>query len=89
MTNDEWNAQNHKYLADFVKDTEVDHGDMTGIVKATIVQFLMNLKRNFNLTASKSQGYLTREELIECQIEELRRCIIDLQSLLTTKESTQ
>ncbi len=89
MTNEEWREQNHKYLADFIKDTEGEQGDMTGSVKATIVQFLMNLKRNFNITASQNDGYLSRDELINCQIEELRRCVIDLQGLLTTKEVTQ
>ncbi len=89
MTNEEWLKENHQYLENFVKGTEHDHGDMTGCVKVTLVQFLKNLKRNFNITASEHDGYLTREQLIQCQIEELRRCIVDLQGLLNTKEVTQ
>ncbi len=89
MTHEEWNRQTHDYLADFIKDTETDYGDMTNSVKATIAQFLMNAKRNFNIVASKHDGYLTSDELINCQIESLRRCIIDLQRILTTKEVMQ
>lgn len=84
-----WIKRNHDYLADYVKHTKDEQGDMTGSVTATIVQFLMNVKRNFNLKAAKNEGMLSRDEIILAQIEELKGCIIDLQQILNIKEEVQ
>lgn len=89
MTNDEWRKANHQYIEQFLNQTQDDKSDITGTVKATIAQFLQNVKRQFNLIAEANQGILTREDLIQSQIDQLRVCIIDLQAILTTKEGKQ
>jgi hypothetical protein len=47
------------------------------------------VKRQFNLIAEEKKGILTREDLIQTQIDQLRVCVIDLQRVLTTKEGKQ
>jgi len=89
MTNDEWKKANHDYIQKFLSDTVDDESDITGTVKATIAQFLVNVKRQFNLVADENGGVLTRKDLIQCQIDQLRVCVIDLQNVLTTKEGKQ
>ncbi len=89
MTNDEWRKANHDYIQEFMTDTIDDPSDVTGTVKATIAQFLVNIKRQFNLLADANNGLLTRKDLIQAQIDQLRVCVIDLQAVLTTKEGKQ
>jgi hypothetical protein len=89
MTNDEWRKANHQYIEQFLNQTQDDKSDITGTVKATIAQFLVNVKRQFNLIAEEKKGILTREDLIQTQIDQLRVCVIDLQRVLTTKEGKQ
>jgi hypothetical protein len=86
MTNDEWRKANHDYLQKFLTNTAADDSDITGTVKATMAQFLSNVKRQFNLIANENEGILSRDDLIQSQIDQLRVCIIDLQAILTTKE---
>jgi hypothetical protein len=89
MTNDDWRKANHDYLQKFLTNTAADDSDITGTVKATIAQFLSNVKRQFNLIANENEGILSRDDLIQSQIDQLRVCIIDLQAILTTKEGKQ
>ena len=89
MTNEEWRKANHKYLQNFLTNTAGDDSDISGSVIATIAQFLVNVKRQFNLIAIEQDNVLTRDDIIQSQIDQLRVCIIDLQAILTTKEGKQ
>jgi hypothetical protein len=89
MTNQEWQKANHDYIQKFLTETADDKSDITGTVKATIAQFLVNIKRQFNLLADANNGVLTKQDLIQSQIDQLRVCVIDLQAVLTTKEGKQ
>lgn len=89
MTNEEWKKANHDYLYKFITGTEQDESHITGTVKATMAQFLSNVKRQFNLIANMQDGILSTQDLIQTQIDQLRICVIDLQALLTTKEGKQ
>lgn len=57
MTNDEWRKANHEYLQKFLTGTETDESDITGTVKATMAQFLSNVKRQFNRSRKKTLQY--------------------------------
>ncbi len=82
MTPKEFNQQNHEFLADFVKNTKDDYGNISTGVIATIVQFLMNLRVEFNIIADENDGTISKRDLINIQIKELRQCIVDLQQHL-------
>ncbi len=89
MTNEEWQKANHDYLQKFLTNTAADDSDITGSVKATMAQFLTNVKRQFNLIANEQDDVLTRTDIVQTQIDQMRVCIIDLQAILTTKEGKQ
>jgi hypothetical protein len=78
MNLEEWKHENHKISANFLDETKEDLGDITASVKATIVQFIVNTKRGLYLIAKNNGGYVNTADIIEIQIQELRRCIIDL-----------
>lgn len=89
MTPEEYRRQNHDYIANFIGQTEHEEDDISGSVKATICQFLMNLKILLR-TIGEDIGHVTTAELINAQIAELRRCIVDLQkALYYNKEDKQ
>lgn len=78
MTNEEFDRQNHSFLADFLRGTEGECSQISGSIKATLAQFLMNMKRGLNIVAEVTGGIIPTEALIALQIQELRRCIVDL-----------
>lgn len=78
MTQDEFRKETHNILARFVEETKEDESDITGSVKATVVQFIMNTKRALNIMSKINGGYVTPADIIEAQVQELRRCVIDL-----------
>ncbi|MGE4118965.1 MAG: hypothetical protein AB7F29_13915 [Candidatus Nitrosocosmicus sp.] len=72
MTHDEIDAHNHKYIADFLANTADQKDDISGSVKATITQFLMNFRLQINHRAKRrGQNWLSPEDIIDSQIEEL------------------
>jgi hypothetical protein len=78
MTQDEFKKETHKILSDFITETENDLGDITASIKCTMVQFIMNTRRALNIVSKINGGYVTPADIIECQIQELRRCVTDL-----------
>ncbi len=83
MDNEQAIKRNHDYLSEFIKDTELDTGTITVGVKAIIAQFLRNFKRKLNMIADANGNYVTAEQIISAQIEILRECVVDLQTVLT------
>lgn len=73
----DFDRQNREILRQFITDAEKNHDDLSGSVLATITQFLINLR----ITIQKpNRDWVTPEEIIEAQVQELRRCIIDLEA---------
>ncbi len=84
-----WRKSNHDYIQQFLNMTVDDDSDSTKSVKATIAQFLSNVKHQFNLIANEQVGMLSREDIVQSQIDQLRICIVDLQRILNLKEERQ
>lgn len=81
---------NHDFIVNFLLQTSNDFEPVTVSIKATICQFLNNTRHGLNLRAEKHGGtLLTWGDCIEEQIEQLRRCVIDLQRCLNNKEVMQ
>ena len=77
--NKDFNEQNRKILSDFIKDAEKNDDDLSGSVIATITQFLINLRISIRNKA-REDNWVTPCEIIQSQIDELRRCVIDLEA---------
>ena len=77
LDNTALDAQNRETLRRFISDAEKNRDDLSGSVIATMTQFLMNLR----LAIQKpNRTWVTPEELINAQVQELRSCIIDLEA---------
>lgn len=90
MTHEEWAKENHDFILHFLTETEENQEDLTLSIKATICQFLQNTRYGLYLCSKKNGGeWVSRKQVIEVQIEQLRRCIVDLQKCLNNKEVIQ
>ena len=90
QTSNEWHKENHDFIMDFLNQTEENQEDLTKSIKATICQFLQNTRYGLYLCAKQNGGeWVTRKQVIDVQIEQLRRCIVDLQKCLNNKEVIQ
>ena len=91
MRYEEQDKFNHERIMEFLQATDAEHeDDVTASVKATICQFLINTRHGLQLCAKKNGAkWVTREQIIGVQIEELRRCIVDLSKVLNSKEGMQ
>ncbi len=75
----DFDKDNRAKIYKFLQQAETHGDDLSGSVIATMTQFIMNLR----LTISRKghdRGWVTPCEIIEAQVEELRRCIIDLEA---------
>jgi hypothetical protein len=88
MRTDEWRKANHQFIEQFLEQTRDDSSHITGTVLATIAQFLSGVREKLNIICDED-GAVSRHDLIQTQIDQLRVCVIDLQRVLTTKESKQ
>lgn len=75
----DFDRQNRKIIAQFVAEAEFHQDDISGSAIATMTQFIMNLRINIS-QKGKTREWVTPEEIIDSQVEELRRCIIDLEA---------
>lgn len=76
----EFDLKNHQCIEEFLEQSKGKDCDISGSVKATIAQFLMNFRLEINLRAKRlDQNWLKPSEIIDAQVCELRRCIIDLE----------
>jgi len=75
----DFDQDNRAKIIEFIKDAEKHQDDLSGSVIATMTQFVMNLRLNIS-RKGQSRGWLSPEEIIESQVEELRRCIVDLEA---------
>lgn len=78
----EFDRENRKIIREFISDAEKHMDDLSGSVIATMTQFIMNLRitiRNKAHQEGKS-AWVTPIEILDAQIQELRRCVIDLEA---------
>lgn len=71
--------ENHDLLVDFLNATTNHSDPLNGYIKATICQFLLNLREELVKYQTESNlPTISREKLIEIQIEKLNECVSDL-----------
>lgn len=75
----DFDRQNREILSQFIYEAEKNQDDLSGSVVATMTQFIMNLRLTIS-KISKGRDWLTPIEIIESQVKELRRCVIDLEA---------
>lgn len=83
MSPEEIDLHNHAYILNFLNSTPVaTQCDISGSVKATVCQFLMNFKLEINRIAKTYEKEITVDpfDIIQAQITILRDCIVDLES---------
>lgn len=78
-TQKDFDAQNRETISKFINQAANHQDDVSGSVLATIAQFIMNTRLNIS-RKGHTRGWLTPWEIIDSQVEELRRCIIDLEA---------
>jgi len=75
----DFDKYNREMLSKFIKDAENHQDDLSGSVMATMTQFIMNLRLTIN-KIGRGRDWVTPIEIIESQVKELRRCVIDLEA---------
>ena len=73
-----FNEQNRTILLYFIKGAEKYEDDISASVITIMVQFLLNVRTSLFKKADE-ENCVTLCDLITAQIEELRRCVIDLE----------
>ena len=73
-----FDAENRGLILKFLRDAQEHEDDIGGSALATVAQFLANLRINICKKAN-GRDWVTPIEIIEAQVEELRRCIVDLE----------
>lgn len=75
----DFDTVNRETILKFINQSVEHNDDISGSALATIAQFIMNLRLNIG-KKGHARGWVTPDEIIDSQIEELRRCIVDLQA---------
>lgn len=77
-SSEEFDKQTHNFISEFLELSKDPRNEIASHIKATIAQFLSNtrlvLREKFEI---KKQ--ITPLDLIDVQIQELRRCVVDLE----------
>lgn len=73
----DFDKDNRDIIINFIQSAEKHQDDLSGSVVATITQFIMNLRLHIS-RKGKDRGWVTPDEIIDSQIDVLRKCIIDL-----------
>lgn len=90
MTKEEWIQQNHDCIMEFLIETERNIEDVTASIKATVCQFLQNTRYELYRCSQKNGDcWVSRKQIIEVQVAQLRNCIVDLQRCLNHEEVMQ
>lgn len=75
--------ENHDLLMDFLNQTTDHHDPLNGYIKATLCQFLLNVRQSLlHFQTDSNKKSIPRKTLITIQIEELQQCIDDLKYCL-------
>ena len=82
MTYEEMRKDTHDYLQDFLTRTVDDESNVIATIKGVLAQFICNMGREISTISSKNDGMVTKTEIIQAQIKELRNCITLLHEIL-------
>lgn len=74
-----FDRENREILSEFIKGAENDPDELSGSVIATMTHFILNLRETIN-EIREVRNWLTSIEIIDSQVQELRRCVIDLEA---------
>lgn len=75
--NVDFDKKNIAILKKFLADAEKNQDDLSGSVIATMTQFLRRTRLQI---IKHGRDWVSAEEIINAQVQELRICIIDLES---------
>ncbi len=79
MTDEQhFRKRNHDIIKGFMKECAKRDDDVSGSVQATLAQFLLNVRHELQIRASGT-SMVSNLDIVEAQIQELRRCILDLE----------
>ena len=76
---DDFDKENVAIIYKLLRAFESNSDDTTRTIIATIAQFLISFRQNINQKC-KNRPWVTSDEIIDSQVEELRQCIIDLET---------
>lgn len=82
-TQKEFIQNNKELIQKFMMESKPHEDEISASIQATIAQFLLNTRIEFNKRA-EGQEWISTEDIIEAQISVLRRCIIDLEQYNST-----
>lgn len=89
MIQEKYENDNQEYIERFLEYTKHRNCVISESVKATIVEFLARLKENLYDIGLKNKETIGYDELIQCQIDQLRACVIDLQTVLNSLKTAR
>jgi hypothetical protein len=75
----DFDKNNRDFISNFIKDAEIHKDEISGSVLATMSQFIGNVCLTIT-KESKGRGWVTPIEIIDSQVKELRRCVLDLEA---------
>lgn len=78
MEEQKYRKRNHDIIKGFMKECAKRDDEVSGSVQATIAQFLLNVRHELQIRASGT-SMVSNLDIVEAQIQELRRCILDLE----------
>ena len=79
MDDKEFRAQNKEFIKMFIQETDPFEDDIAGSLQATIVQFLI-IAKSLMRQKAKNKNMISSLEIMDSQIDALRKCVIDLVS---------
>ena len=82
----QFNAEVHQIIQGYLTRTQDESDYIANALKATISQFLVNTHTRL-IKRAGDDDMVSSKDVIEAQIEELRKCIVDLELYLNRIES--
>lgn len=82
-TQREFIKNNRELIQKFLEESKPHEDEISASIQATIAQFLLNTRIEFNKRAH-DQEWISTEDIIQAQITVLRRCVVDLEQYYST-----
>lgn len=89
MFQTEFVNKNRNIIEEFLNNTKLEDSDLSALTIVIICQFLLNMRVTVKKIASMHDGYITDNQIVKSAINELRRCVLDLETLLINKPSKE
>jgi hypothetical protein len=77
-TQREFIKNNQELIKKFMEESKPFDDEISASIQATIAQFLLNTRIEFNERAN-GQQWISTEDIVQAQIAVLRRCVVDLE----------